>query len=180
MAAALHRIDAPEVLVGGKMLAERTFGEQAIEGRRASVKRRAGRALPSPSCSSCGGLVAGSLPLVAALATVAATLLALTGLAAAVPVSEYAVNVVTLLGLGLAVDYSLLVLARFREERAADRKAAVPELLARTVATAGPGGARVRPRRRRALAGLFAFAEPLLPRWPWAAHWSSDLPRSPV
>ncbi|GAA3213934.1 MMPL family transporter [Dactylosporangium siamense] len=161
VAAALHRIDAPRVLVGGEVLAERTFGEQAVKDA-AIGETVALVVLCVVLAVILGGLIAGSLPLVTALAAVAATLLALNGLAAAMPVSEYAVNVVTLLGLGLAVDYSLLVLTRFREERAADRKAAVPDLLARTVATAGRAVLVSGLAVGAALAGLFAFAEPLL------------------
>ncbi|MET7421190.1 MMPL family transporter [Dactylosporangium sp. NPDC005555] len=161
VAAALHRIDAPKVLVGGEILAERTFGEQAVKDA-AIGESVALVVLCGALAVILGGLLAGSLPLVAALATVAATLLALTGLASAVPVSEYAVNVVTLLGLGLAVDYSLLILTRFREERAADRKAAVPDLLATTVATAGRAVLVSGLAVGAALVGLFAFAEPLL------------------
>ena len=101
VAAALHRIDAPRVLVGGELLAERTFGEQAVKD--AAIGETVALVVLCVALAVIlGGLIAGSLPLVTALATVAATLLALTGLAAAVPVSEYAVNVVTLLGLGLA------------------------------------------------------------------------------
>lgn len=36
------------------------------------------------------------------------------------PVSGFAVNVVTLLGIGLAVDYTLMLVHRFRDERTAD------------------------------------------------------------
>ncbi|MDG6103175.1 MMPL family transporter [Dactylosporangium aurantiacum] len=161
VAAALHRIDAPEVRVGGELLAERTFGEQAV--RDAAVGEGVALVvLCGVLAVVLGGLLVGSLPLVTALGTVAATLLALTGLAAVVPVSEYAVNVVTLLGLGLAVDYSLLIVTRFREERAADREATVPDLLARTVATAGRAVLVSGLAVGAALAGLFAFAEPLL------------------
>src|SRR3954453_7131617 len=77
------------------------------------------------------------LPLLAALATITGSLLALDALASVAAISEFAVNVVTLLGLGLAVDYSLLVIARFREERTATPQAPVPEVLARTMAGAG-------------------------------------------
>jgi RND superfamily putative drug exporter len=161
VAAALHRIDAPTVLVGGELLAERTFGEQAV--RDAAIGEGVALVvLCGVLTVILGGLVVGSLPLAAALATVAATLLALSGLAAAMPVSEYAVNVVTLLGLGLAVDYSLLILTRFREERAARRKATVPDLLAVTVGTAGRAVLVSGLAVGAALAGLFAFAEPLL------------------
>lgn len=161
VAAALRRIDVPEVLVGGKLLAERAFGEQAVEdavfGESVALVVLVGLLVVL-----LGGVVAGSLPLVAALATIAGALLALTGLAGAVPVNEYAVNVVTLLGIGLAVDYSLLVVARFRDERAADPDAPVPELLARTVATAGRAVVVSGLAVGIALAGLFVFADPLL------------------
>ena len=50
-------------------------------------------------------------------------------------VSPYALNVVTLVGLGVAIDYSLFILSRFREELA--RGSDVEEALAETMATAG-------------------------------------------
>jgi len=50
-------------------------------------------------------------------------------------VSQYATNVVTLIGLGVAIDYSLLVVNRFREELARGRS--VRDALALSVATAG-------------------------------------------
>jgi RND superfamily putative drug exporter len=159
--AALHRIDAPTVLVGGELLAERTFGEQAIEdavfGESIALVVLCGALVVV-----LGGLVAGSLPLAAALAAICATLLALTALAGVVAVSEYAVNVVTLLGVGLTVDYSLLILARFREERAGDPDAPLADLLARTLATAGRAVLVSGLAVGTALAGLFVFADPLL------------------
>ncbi|GIG09369.1 MMPL family transporter [Catellatospora coxensis] len=159
--AALHRIDVPEVLVGGKLLAERDFGDQAIADA-ALGESVALVVLCGALVVMLGGLASGSLPLGAALATVAATLLALTGLAGVTGVSEYTVNVVTLLGLGLAVDYSLLIVARFREERAADPRAPIPDLLARTVATAGRAVLVSGLAVGVALSGLFVFADPLL------------------
>ncbi|MDI1465395.1 MMPL family transporter [Catellatospora sp. KI3] len=161
VAAALHRIDAPQVLVGGALLAERDFGDQAIADA-ALGESVALLVLCGVLVLILGGLAVSSLPLGTALATVAGTLLALTGLASAVPVSEYTVNVVTLLGLGLAVDYSLLIVSRFREERAADPRAPLPELLARTVATAGRAVLVAGLAVAVALSGLFVFAEPLL------------------
>jgi putative drug exporter of the RND superfamily len=50
------------------------------------------------------------------------------------PVSIYATNVMTMIGLGVAVDYSLFIVSRFREEV---RQRPGPEALARTMATAG-------------------------------------------
>ena len=44
------------------------------------------------------------------------TLAVLRLLALFVPVSVYALNLTTALGLGLAIDYSLFILSRYREE----------------------------------------------------------------
>ena len=58
------------------------------------------------------------LPLIVALVSISGSLLVLLAFASLTDVSIFAVNVVTMLGLGLAVDYSLLAISRFREERA--------------------------------------------------------------
>ncbi len=50
-------------------------------------------------------------------------------------VSTYAVNVVTLVGLGIAIDYSLFIVTRFREELG--NGSSVEDALATTMATAG-------------------------------------------
>lgn len=55
-------------------------------------------------------------------------------LARAMDASIYATNVVTMIGLGVAIDYSLFVVSRFREE--ANRRP-VPEALSRAVVTTG-------------------------------------------
>jgi RND superfamily putative drug exporter len=161
VARALHRIDAPEVLVGGEKLAERAFADQAIADA-AVGESVAIVVLLVVLVLILGGFVAGAIPLAAALATVSVTLLALFGLTALTGVSEFTVNVVTLLGIGLAVDYALLVIARFREERDADPDAAVADLVARTTATAGRTVLIAGLAVGAAMAGLSAFAEPLL------------------
>ena len=51
------------------------------------------------------------------------------------PISSFAINIITLLGLGLAIDYSLLIVSRFRDELAAGKTPR--EALATTQATAG-------------------------------------------
>src|SRR5262249_28048867 len=70
-------------------------------------------------------------------------------------VAIYAINLTTALGLALAIDYSLLMVSRFREELAAGREP--PEAVVRSVATAGRtirvSGAPV----VAALAGLLIF-----------------------
>ncbi|MEU8659183.1 MMPL family transporter [Actinoplanes philippinensis] len=161
VSAALRRIDAPEILIGGGLLAEREFGDRAV--RDAAVGESiALLCVGILLILLLGGLVAGLLPLAAAVGAVTATLLALTGLARLLPVSEYAVNVVTLLGIGLAVDYSLLMITRFQEERAAAPRAPLAELVERTVAAAGRAVLVSGSAVAAALAGLFAFGDPVL------------------
>ncbi len=86
-----------------------------------------------------GSLAAASLPLaIGGLAILGAfTLLRIGTLFG--DVSVFAINIVTMLGLGLAIDYALFVVSRFREELRAlgnDREH-VNDALARTMATAG-------------------------------------------
>ena len=50
-------------------------------------------------------------------------------------VSIFSINIITILGLGLAVDYGLFIVSRFRDELDADAR--VEQALARTMATAG-------------------------------------------
>jgi RND superfamily putative drug exporter len=81
-----------------------------------------------------GSVVAATLPLAVGLLGIAAGM-AVTGLLARVmPVSAYADNVVSMIGLGVAIDYSLFVVSRYREELVAHAPAPA---LARTLATAG-------------------------------------------
>jgi RND superfamily putative drug exporter len=56
-------------------------------------------------------------------------------LARATDVSQYALNIVTLIGLGVAIDYSLFIVSRFREELA--RGKTVEDAVAVSLATAG-------------------------------------------
>ncbi len=63
-----------------------------------------------------GGLLAAGIPLVGALASIAGGLGALTAFTHVIDVDASIVNVVTVLGLGLCIDYGLLVVSRYREE----------------------------------------------------------------
>lgn len=63
-----------------------------------------------------GGLVAALLPLAIGGAAILSTLAVLRLLTLAVPVSVYALNLTTALGLGLGIDYSLFIVSRYREE----------------------------------------------------------------
>jgi RND superfamily putative drug exporter len=106
-----------------------------------------------------GSLVAAGLPLVVAFVAIAGTLLLLLGLSYATKVSVVAINVVTMFGLGLAIDYSLLIVSRFREERA--NGLGVPDAIRRTVATAGTTVAYSGLTVAAALTGMLWFKEPI-------------------
>ncbi|HSB38831.1 MAG TPA: MMPL family transporter [Gaiellaceae bacterium] len=80
-------------------------------------------------------LVAALLPLLCGALTILGGLLVLRLVDVAMPVSTYALNIVTGIGLGLGIDYSLLLVSRYREELA--RLGAGPEAVRRTMATAG-------------------------------------------
>ncbi|MGX1805866.1 MMPL family transporter [Nocardia sp. NPDC055321] len=82
-----------------------------------------------------GGVVAALLPVLVGTLAVIGALGAVGLIARFTEVSIFAMNVVSLLGLGLAIDYGLFVVSRFREELAAGRS--VPEALTRTLQTAG-------------------------------------------
>jgi putative drug exporter of the RND superfamily len=81
-----------------------------------------------------GSGVAAMLPVVVGLLAVAVGLAGTLLLGRVMPVSGYAANIVSMIGLGVAIDYSLFVVTRFREEL---RSAPVPEALTRTLQTAG-------------------------------------------
>jgi putative drug exporter of the RND superfamily len=82
-----------------------------------------------------GGVIAALLPLGIGLLAIVATLAELNILTHVTSVSIFAINLTTALGLGLGIDYALLMVSRFREELARD--ADIGEAVARTVATAG-------------------------------------------
>ncbi len=86
-----------------------------------------------------GSVVAAALPLAVGGSAVVLALGAVHLIATLTPMSIFVLNLTTLLGLGLGIDYSLLVTSRFREELARRRGAddAVERALAITVATAG-------------------------------------------
>jgi uncharacterized membrane protein YdfJ with MMPL/SSD domain len=80
-------------------------------------------------------VVAALLPLACGAVSILGTLLLLRILNAFTPVSSYALNIVTGAGLGLGIDYSLLLVSRFREELV--RRGPGPDAVRATLATAG-------------------------------------------
>jgi putative drug exporter of the RND superfamily len=104
------------------------------------------------------GLRAALLPIITSLAAMAATFIPLLGVTYLTGLASYALDVVMLLGIGLAVDYSLLMVNRFREARAtgADVAAAVEH----TVATAGRTVTFSALTVATSLSGLFVFGDP--------------------
>ncbi len=90
-----------------------------------------------------GSVVAAGVPLIVGGSAVVIALGLIFVIASLTPMSVFVLNLATLLGLGLGVDYSLLMTSRFREELSRrlaagdDRDAAVENAVRVTVATAG-------------------------------------------
>jgi uncharacterized membrane protein YdfJ with MMPL/SSD domain len=126
--------DLPGVTVGGSQL---TFSQldDAIAAQLPQVELIAFSILLLLSLIAFRGLVAAALPLMVGAIAVAGSLLIMRALAQVTSLSVYSLNLVTGLGLGLAIDYSLFVVYRYREELA--RCGHCSEALERTLGTAG-------------------------------------------
>jgi uncharacterized membrane protein YdfJ with MMPL/SSD domain len=87
-----------------------------------------------------GSLVAASMPALVGLLAMIGALALVRVIARFTEVSVFSVNVFSLLGIGLAIDYALFVISRFREELAllpVDDPEAVSTAIRRTMSTAG-------------------------------------------
>lgn len=82
-----------------------------------------------------GSLVAATLPLGVGVLAVMCGVAAVLGLSRVTDMAQYTLNVVSLIGLGVAIDYSLFIVSRFRDELRAGLD--VENALARTLDTAG-------------------------------------------
>lgn len=82
-----------------------------------------------------GSFVSAVLPLLIGGIAIAGTFAELAILGSLTDVSVFSINLTTALGLGLGIDYGLLMVARFREQLESGDD--VPHAVARTVATAG-------------------------------------------
>lgn len=127
------RSEELETYVTGTQAVNQDIRELAREG----VAEAETRALPLTLLIllvAFGGVVAAGLPVLVGVFSVAITLALIYFLAGALEMSVFLSNVVTMLGLGLGIDYSLFVVSRFREEIA---RRPVPDAVAHTVSTAG-------------------------------------------
>ncbi len=124
----------PGVTVGGSQL---TFSQldDAIASQLPQVELIAFSILLLLSLIAFRGLVAAALPLMVGAIAVAGSLLIMRALSQVTSLSVYSLNLVTGLGLGLAIDYSLFIVYRYREELA--RCGHCSEALERTLGTAG-------------------------------------------
>lgn len=102
-----------------------------------------------------GSVVAAALPVLVGGLAILGSLGVLRLISLGVSVNSFAPNVVSLLGLGLAIDYGLFTVGRFREELAAGRD--VRDAVRRTVATSGRTVAFSATLLVIALAGLLVF-----------------------
>ncbi|TDD89265.1 MMPL family transporter [Actinomadura rubrisoli] len=107
-----------------------------------------------------GGVLAAGLPLLVAVVGIGGTFGVLFLFSHVTDVSVYAIQITSMLAVGLAVDYAMLIVNRFREERRTAPE--VSAAVARATATAGRtvmfSGLTV----AVALAGLVVFPDPFL------------------
>ena len=107
-----------------------------------------------------GSLAAASLPLAIGGIGILGSFAALRLLTLVTDVSIYSINITTILGLGLAIDYGLFMVSRFREELT--RRDTTADAVAATVATAGRTIAVSGITVAVALASLMLFPETFL------------------
>ena len=125
--------DSLEVIAAGSLPLNRDF-EETTEG---DITRAEAISLPLALAMLLlvfGSVVAAGIPIGVGVLAVFGGFVGTLLLARFMDVSIYATNVVTMIGLGIAIDYSLFVVSRFREELNVHP---VPEALSRTMATAG-------------------------------------------
>ncbi|HEY1099550.1 MAG TPA: MMPL family transporter, partial [Myxococcota bacterium] len=105
-------------------------------------------------------LVSTALPLILGVCSVAFAMVAMRLLLLVTDVSMFAANVISILGLGLAIDYSLFVVARFREEMQLGK--GVEDALVTTMSTTGRAVAFSGVTVLASACGLFVFPQMFL------------------
>jgi uncharacterized membrane protein YdfJ with MMPL/SSD domain len=126
--------DEPGVMVGGVAVAQQQANEQ-VERDLRTAELYAFPLLFLLSLLFFRSLVAAALPLLVGGLTIVGALLMLSAASELGSISVFALNLVVGLGLGLAIDYSLFVVSRYREEIA--KTGPRLEAMRRTMATAG-------------------------------------------
>ncbi|GAA4087492.1 MMPL family transporter [Actinomadura miaoliensis] len=113
------RLDAPglDTRLGGSVPLGLEFGEQVVTD---IVRAETITALPLLILLLLlfGAITASLLPMVVALFSIVGGLAVLHAVTYVTDVTSFALEVVTMMGVGLAIDYSLFVVSRFREELA--------------------------------------------------------------
>jgi RND superfamily putative drug exporter len=126
--------DRDDVTLGGFDIARTQVGDQVSE----DIARAEAIAVPILFLLSLvvfRGVIAALLPLAVGGATILISFLLMRLVNEFAEMSVYALNLINGLGLGLAIDYSLFMVSRYREELATGRDR--EEALANTLATAG-------------------------------------------
>ena len=147
------------MLVGGNVLVGEQFGTASEN----DLLRGEAIALPIAFVAMIfllGGLRAAGMPMLVALAGVVTSLAVLVGATVIGDVSIFSINVVNMLGIGLGIDYGLLMVNRFREERGRGRE--LHDAVVQTVATAGTTVVFSALTVAVAMSGLFVFGVPIL------------------
>ncbi len=126
--------DEEDVRLGGIVVADHQIAEQS------EADLRFAEALAFPllfvlSLIFFRGLVAAALPLLVGGIAIVGALVSMRLIHEVFPLSVLALNAVTAIGFGLAIDYSLFVVSRFREELA--RGSDTRDALRTTLRTAG-------------------------------------------
>ena len=151
--------EQPGVLVGGAVLAQEQVGEQVSEDL-ARAEMLAFPLLFLLSLVVFRGFVAALLPMAVGLSTILLTFLALRVANAVEPMSIFATNLIIGAGLGLAIDYSLFMVSRFREEL--EKGVETPDALRATMRTAGRTVAFSAVTVAAAMASLIVFPQRFL------------------
>jgi uncharacterized membrane protein YdfJ with MMPL/SSD domain len=116
----------PGVTAGGPAVAADQLNEATVDDLR-EIELAAAPLLVLITLLVFRSLVAAMLPILVGGISIAFTLAGLRALSEVMEIDIFALNVVTVLGLGLAIDYSLFMVSRYREE----------------IAASGPGSAAV-------------------------------------
>ncbi|MFL6073706.1 MAG: MMPL family transporter [Mycobacteriales bacterium] len=155
----LRRVDPDHVTVAGGPLTDDDFNRQA-QSDTSRAETLSTPVLLVLLLLVFGAVLAAGLPLLVAVAGTGGTFGLLYAFSFLTDVSIYAIQVTTMLSIGLAVDYALLLVSRFREERA--RAATPAAALDRTCLSAGRtvlfSGLTV----SVSLAGMLVFPDPFL------------------